>query len=117
MKKLMLSMLAAAALSAAGTAMAQDGGAECQGAQSSGGRPDCGAGPTGPSYPTAGVPVNPPPGTYHAPYAYQDYRDYAYGPQYQVHPAYPHARPSRRDRDGDGVPNRSDRFPFDPYRR
>jgi hypothetical protein len=117
MNKLMHSMFAAAALLAAGAVMAQDGGAECQGAASSGGRPGCGAGPTVP-YPTAGVPVTPPPGVYYSPYAYRDYGRYAYGPQYQhpAQPAYPYTRPSRRDRDGDGVPNRNDRYPYDPSR-
>ena len=115
MKKLLHAMFATAVLSVTGVAMAQDGGAECQGAASSGGRPGCGAGPTVP-YPTAGVPITPPPGVYHDPYGY---RDGSYWPQYraQARPAYPYAQPSRRDRDGDGVPNRSDRYPDNPYRR
>lgn len=116
MNKFAQSILAASVLAASGTVPAQDGGAECQGAASSGGGPGCGAGPSGvpyPNAPTAGVPVTPQAGTYPTPYGY---RDFAYGPQRQAYPVYPITRPSRRDRDGDGVPNRGDRYPHDPYR-
>ena len=115
MKKLALSMLAAVALSAAGAAMAQDGGAECQGLRHSGGG-TCGGGPTVPHYPYSDAPMAVPPGAQYGPYVY---RDGLYWPQYQAQarPAYPQARPSRRDRDGDGVSNRYDRHPDDPYRR
>ena len=119
MRKLLHAMLTAAALSAAGAAMAQGSGAECQGVTASGTPYACGA------HSMPGFPGITAPGTYYPPGTYANVvpsENQAYAPpQYRVEPAYPYAypyaRPSRRDRDGDGVPNRSDRYPDNPYRR
>jgi hypothetical protein len=51
------------------------------------------------------------------------YANRYYAPQYNANPAYPYnrrnnyaARATPRDRDGDGVANRMDRYPDDPSR-
>ena len=56
---------------------------------------------------TYGYPGNP---------GYAGYPGYSAYPGYPSYPGYYDPRPTRRDRDGDGVPNRADRFPDDPRR-
>lgn len=120
MKKLMLSSLAAVALCASSGAALAD--AECQAGSAWGYKEGCG-GPspgTPQAYPPYYVPA---PGNSGWPAAQQAY-PYAYGYENrgyapQAAPAYPYApaaRANRRDRDGDGVSNRRDRFPDDPSR-
>lgn len=110
MKKLMLSVLAIAALST-GAAWAQDGGAEAQAGSAWRQKPDYGPAPGTPEYY----------GNSGWPPAQQIY-PYGYGDRAQAPraaPAYPYvplARASRRDRDGDGVRNSRDRYPDDPRR-
>jgi hypothetical protein len=136
MKKLMLSVLATAALTAGGAALAQDGGAGCQAGSAWGPQSGCGAGPSGP-----GVQQHPHPSTY-GPNNWPQVPQYApygryYGPHAGVLPAYPYDDRDRRfdgnrrererdrdrdrarnnrDRDHDGVRNNRDRFPDDPSR-
>lgn len=118
MKKLMLSSLAALALCASSGAALAD--AECQAGSAWGYKEGCG-GPS-PGTPQAYPPYYvPQPGNSGWPPAQQaypyGYDNRAYGPQ--AAPAYPYApaaRANRRDRDGDGVSNRRDRFPDDPSR-
>jgi hypothetical protein len=109
MKKLIVSLIAAGGLFLSGGAFAQGDG----------------TGASGPAYgPVPGTPeyygnsggtlpgVDP-----------RDYRDRAYAPygpyvphmQRDSRRAYPYAR-TRRDRDGDGISNRRDRYPDDPRR-
>jgi hypothetical protein len=113
MKKLMLSMLAMAAMASGGSAFAQQGGAECNSGIAWGANPGCGD----PTAPPANAQVWP---GQRAPYfdpriGYYDPRVYA--PTDRVHRrAAPVVQPSRRDRDGDGVRNRDDRYPDDPRR-
>lgn len=121
MKKLMLSVLAIAALSS-GAAFAQDGGAEAQAGSAWQQKPDYGPVPgTAEYYGNSGFP----PAQRAAPYGYR-----AYVPQ--AGPAYPYVPPERarrrdrdwdgvrdardRDRDGDGIRNSRDRHPDDPRR-
>ncbi len=112
MKKLMLSVLAIAALST-GAAFAQDGGAEAQAGSAWRQNPAYGPAPGTPEYyGNSGWP----PAEQIYPYGYR-YGNRAYAPQ--AAPAYPYvppARATRRDRDGDGVRNSRDRHPDDPRR-
>ena len=112
MKKVFIAAAALAALAAGGAAMAQ-GDAQCQVNPAS-----CSnwANST-PTYGYSGPNVYVQPGVRIAqgawPYAYN--RQYAQ-PQYpQYWQRAPYAR-TRRDRDGDGVPNWRDRYPDDPAR-
>jgi hypothetical protein len=115
MKKLMLSILAAAGMAAGGAAFAQQGGAECQAGIAWGANPGCGD-------PTAPPPAPPNASVLSGPIAdpYYDPRFGYYDPR--VYEPSRHRRaplvvqPSRRDRDGDGVRNRDDRYPNDPRR-
>jgi hypothetical protein len=125
MQKILLSALAAAALCAAGGAVAQDGGAECQAGSAWGPKPGCGAGPsTGAANPYADqrawiVPQAVAPTTVGPPEAYA-YGNRLYGPNVYPEtprPDYRHRRGGHRDRDGDGVPDRYDRYPDDPRYR
>jgi hypothetical protein len=120
MKKLIITSLAAAALcTAAGAAFAD---ADCQAGSAWGYKEGCGGPSYGPAYGDAnsGWPpaVQPQPYAYSAPQPYYDSR--VYPPVVSVGPQYPYAtrrlHPSRRDRDGDGVPNWRDRYPDDPTR-
>jgi len=113
MRKLIVSLVAAVASLAAGEALAQGDGTGARG-------PEYGPVPGTPEYygnsggSLGGMTPQyaPPPyyrdrdGTF-IPYGYRDSR-----------PAYPYERPRRidRDRDGDGVPDRRDRYPDDPRR-
>jgi hypothetical protein len=116
MKKLMLSLLTAAGLAAGGAAFAQD--AECQAGIAWGPKPGCGD-PTAPppAPPNATVLSGPIAAPYYDPrFGYYDPRVYPPGAH-----AYPYVvprvvQPSRRDRDGDGVRNRDDRYPNDAWR-
>jgi hypothetical protein len=109
MRKLMLSTLAIASL-AAGAVFAQSGDADSQ---------------AGSAWRAPNSPIQLPPAydnsgaTAPRPEVY-DYRDYRYSPYAyrDVRPAYPYVRPHRRDRDrdGDGIPDRRDRYPDNPYR-
>jgi hypothetical protein len=126
MQKILLSAVAAAALCVGSAAFAQDGGAECQAGSAWGPKPGCGAGPSpGAADPYADrnywvVPQAVAPATVLPEQAYA-YGNRVYGPN-----AYPedarayrrHGRGARdRDRDGDGVPDRYDRYPDDPRYR
>lgn len=111
MKKLMLSMLAMGAMAAGGAAFAQS--AECGAGVAWGPIPGCGD----PTAPPANAQVWP---GHRAPYfdpriGYYDPRVY-YPPTARFYPHVPYVQPSRRDRDGDGVRNRDDRYPDDPRR-
>ena len=122
MNKTISAVMAAVALAVGGAALAQDGGAECQGS----GR--CGY--QGNAVPRADGSLNNPalvmgdegwaqfqrqqqqrlgaPGYYNTwPYAAQQY-PYAYRSPYER---------TQRDRDGDGVRNSRDRYPDDPRYR
>jgi hypothetical protein len=106
MKKLMLSVLAVAALST-GAALAQDGGAEAQAGSAWRQQPNYGPVPGTPEYyGNSGVS---PELVY--PYGYAYGYNRAYPPQ--AAPAYPYVPPERarrqRDRDWDGVRNSRDR--------
>lgn len=107
MKKAFIAAAALAALAAGGAAMAQ-GSAQCQADPDS-----CSSTP---SYGYRGPNVYVQPGVRIA----QGARPYAYNQQY-AQPRYrqwqrtPYAR-TRRDHDGDGVPNWRDRYPNDPAR-
>jgi hypothetical protein len=114
MRKLVLSVFAAAGL-VAGAAFAQGGDAQSQAGSAWRTNPDYGPVPGTPEY--YGNSGFPPAGQ---PYIY-DYRSGRYVPHaYRSAPAYPYVHPyaqrSRRDRDGDGVRNREDRYPDDPRR-
>jgi hypothetical protein len=116
MKKLMLSMLAMSAMAAGGAAFAQQGDAECQAGIAWGAKPGCGD-PTAPpaAPPNATVLQGPIAAPHYDPrFGYYDPR--VYGPTSRVRPAEPYVQPSRRDRDGDGVRNRDDRYPDNPRR-
>jgi hypothetical protein len=133
MKKLMLSLVAAAAMGAGGAAFAQD--AECQAGAAWGPKPGCGdptaAPPNSTVWPQGSPYYDPrhdprsaqdPRHAYDPRYGYYDprlgyYDPRVYSPAPRVLPLYPNvAQPSRRDRDGDGVRNRYDRWPDDPRR-
>jgi hypothetical protein len=117
MKKLMLSVLAVAALST-GAAFAQGGSADEQAGSAWRQRPDYGPAPGTPEYyGNSGWP----PAQQIYPYGYAyGYGNRAYPPQ--AAPAYPYVPPRasrrdrERDRDGDGVRNARDRYPDDPRR-
>jgi len=109
MRKLMLSMIAVASL-AAGSVFAQDAGTLAGSAWSAPNPQVYGPVPGSPDYyGNSGWPPQPQPYVYdnraYVPYTYRN----------NV-PAYPYVRPRRGDRDGDGIPNRRDRYPDDPYR-
>lgn len=143
MKKLMLSVFAAAALAAGGSAMAQDGGADCNAGSAWGPKPGCNEARVAPPQYDPGWNTYP-----QQPYVYGN-QGYPYGRQApSARPAYPYApqgpyavtprdrngdgvpdnrargwdrdqdRDGRRNRDvdGDGVRNNRDRFPNDPRR-
>jgi hypothetical protein len=125
MQRIMLSALAATALCIGGSVFAQDGGAECQAGSAWGPKPGCGAGPSpGVANPYADqrawvVPQAVAPATV-VPYEAYAYGNRVYGPN--VYPEntrsyYRHGRSRRGDRDGDGVPDRADRYPDDPRYR
>jgi hypothetical protein len=125
MQKIALSALAAAALCLGGGAFAQDGGAECQAGSAWGPKPGCGAGPSaGAANPYADrsawvVPQAASPSIVLPQEAYA-YHNRVYGAN--VYPEntrsyYRHGRARRGDRDGDGVPDRHDRYPDDPRYR
>ena len=128
MKKLMLSVVAIAALST-GAAFAQDGGAEAQARAAGQQRPDYAPVPGTPEYY----------GNSGASLVLQQRYPYGYTNRFgdrvyptQAAPAYPYVPPERarrrdrdgdgvrdardRDRDGDGVRNARDRHPDDPRR-
>ena len=112
MRKLIVSLVAAFLSLAAGAAFAQGDGTGARG-------PEYGPVPGTPEYygnsggSLGGMTQNEPSPYYRdrngtfIPYGYRDNR-----------PAYPYERPRRgdRDRDGDGVPDRRDRYPDDPRR-
>jgi hypothetical protein len=124
MKKLILPCLALAALAFTAPSFAD---AECQAGSAYGPKPGCpgpdygGSGSGGPvGIYHGGVPVMPgnaypayPVGRAHYPIVLSDGRTVIVPQQYSQYPQY---RTSRRDRDGDGVTNRMDRFPDDPSR-
>lgn len=116
MNKLILSALSVCALAAA-PAFAQDGGAGCQAGSAYGTPAGCGGGPQ-----YNGVPVQQGNSGY-------VWNNSGYQGNTNVWPyvlSVPQARmvlpdgrvvrQTRRDSDGDGVANRWDRFPSDPYR-
>ena len=145
-KRLMLSMVAVASL-AGGAAFAQDGGAECQAGSAYGNRCGVNPGDRGVwnqvpyGYGTPQYPINnsggPVVGYGNNGYSgilgavigsvlggsqVYDHNNYPYGQgqvyqQYPYGQVYPQYQPNRRDRDGDGVRNRDDRYPDDPRYR
>jgi hypothetical protein len=125
MQKILLSAVAAAALCVGSIAFAQDGGAECQAGSAWGPKPGCGAGPSPGAanpYPDRNDWVVP---QAVAPATVLPDRAYAYGNRVYGSNVYPddarsyrrHGRARRGDRDGDGVPDRWDRYPDDPRYR
>jgi hypothetical protein len=109
MKKLMIALAVAAA---AGGAFAQSGAAECQ------------LGPSSPAW-CFGQAGQQPQAQYNNPYVWSNRSPYVYGTPWGVAQASryynngyaaPYQR-TRRDRDGDGIPNRRDRYPDDPRYR
>jgi hypothetical protein len=128
MQKFMLSALAGCALCLSGAIHAQDGGAECQAGSAWGPKPGCGAGPSpGTANPYADqrawiVPQDSQ-ATAAAPYAAYGYGNRAYGPNAhdrenpRFYERHERGRRANRDRDGDGVPDRYDRYPDDPRYR
>lgn len=111
MRKLMLSALVVAGLGA-GAAFAQSGDAESQAGSAWRSNPGYGPVPGTPEYyGNSGWP----PVQQQQPYVYGD-RGYVPDAYRGARPAYPYARPRRGDRDGDGIPNRRDRYPNDPSR-
>ncbi len=114
MRKLMLALLAVASLQA-GAVFAQDAESGAGGAWRTTPNPNLVPG-TPEYYGNSGWPPAPQPAQPNS-YGYYDHRGYpvpyAYG---APAPAHPYLRPRRGDRDGDGVPNRRDRYPDDPNR-
>ena len=109
MKHFILSALAVAAMASSGAVLAQ--GAEGQ------------AGSAWEGWQVVpGYGAVPPPERTTDPWGRPLYRRYGstpYAAPYSNVPAYPYGVPdtrTRRDRDGDSVPNRTDRFPDDPSR-
>lgn len=116
MKKLIVSALLAAGLAAVGgTAFAQAAEGQAGSAYRQPGAADYGPVPgTADYYCNSGF--CPPPTVYYDGRRVYS-RPYAAAP---VYPHYPYATPyarTQRDRDGDGVINRRDRFPDDPSRQ
>jgi len=113
MRKLVLALLAVAGLYA-GAVFAQDAESLAGGAWRTTPNPNLVPG-TPEYYGNSGWPPAPPQQPQY-PYYYGNRGypvPYAYG---APAPAYPYLRPRRGDRDGDGVPNRRDRYPGDPSR-
>ena len=114
MNKLIFSTLAAGMLASGGAAFAQASGYDAAHSENT---PTCGRVFGTPYHTCAGG--TPP--TEAQVYVAPDPRgNRAFAPRYDNAPAYPYVVPdrrTRRDRDGDGVDNRSDRYPDDPNRR